>query len=407
MIQGDLPTGWQWKTIGEVCRVVPGFAFKSKDWTTDGIPVVKIKNIRSDCTVDVSEADCVPEAIVTEKLNKFRLGKGDILIAMTGATAGKVGWLSADGGFLLNQRVAKLEPIGINKLFFWGVVSGRRYQELFFHLADGAAQPNMSGKQIEGVTIPVPPAAVQESIAGVVSAYDELIENNTRRIAILEEMARRLYEEWFVRFRFPGHETAEFDGDLPRGWEMLTLGEAAANFDRKRKPLSKMQRAERSGPYPYYGAAKVFDYIDDYIFDGRYLLLAEDGSVATPEGFPVLQFVSGKFWPNNHTHILQGVGRFSTEFLYLALSRHPIMAYVTGAAQPKITQTNMNRIPITAAPTAIHAQFDELVVPFTRQVEKLEKTNANLRAQRDLLLPKLISGEIDVIGAEAALEAAE
>src|SRR5690606_33518502 len=190
--QVELPVGWQWKSIGEVCRVIPGFAFKSKDWTDTGIPVIKIKNIQADCSVNTSICDCIPSEIFTEKLNKFVARKGDILIAMTGATAGKVGRLLANESFLINQRVAKLEPETIGKDFFWGVVSGRHYQELFFNLADGAAQPNMSGKQIEGVRIPVPPPQTQEKISVIIGSYDDLIENNTRRIEILEEMARRL-----------------------------------------------------------------------------------------------------------------------------------------------------------------------------------------------------------------------
>ena len=340
-----------------------------------------------------------------QRFRRIRLPTGSTCFVCIGATIGKA-CLTSQPSFT-NQQLNSIIPDDERhdpRFVYYLLVS---VAEDIKALASGAATPIINKSSFSSFKVKVPSLPTQQRIAAILSVYDDLIETNTRRIAILEEMARRLYEEWFVHFRFPGHETAEFDGDLPKGWEMSTLGEAAENFDRRRKPLSKMQRAERSGPYPYYGAAKVFDYIDDYIFDGRYLLLAEDGSVATPEGFPVLQFVSGKFWPNNHTHILQGIGRFSTEFLYLALSRHPIMAYVTGAAQPKITQANMNRIPITVAPTQIHSRFDELVVPLLRQVEKLKATNANLRAQRDLLLPKLVSGEIDVSGAEAALEAAE
>jgi type I restriction enzyme S subunit len=397
MIQADLPAGWQWKTIGEVCRVVPGFAFKSKDWTSEGIPVVKIKNIRSDCTVDVSEADCVPEAIVTKKLNKFRLGKSDILIAMTGATAGKVGWLSAEGSFLLNQRVAKLEPVGINKLFFWGVVSGRRYQELFFHLADGAAQPNMSGKQIEGVPIPVPPVALQETIAGMVSAYDDLIETNTRRIAILEEMARRLYEEWFVHFRFPGHETAEFDGDLPRGWVLGTLQDIVVlqrGFDLPKK-------ARHVGAFPVYAATGKHGTHSEAKVKGPGIVTGRSGSLGK------VAFVQEDFWPLNTTLWGKKFPLGSPLFAFYTLSSIDLAGFNSGAAVPTLNRNDVHELPCPLPPRDLVTSFETLVEPMLQQGRVLGQQNTNLRAQRDLLLAKLVSGEIDVMCAETMLEAAE
>jgi type I restriction enzyme S subunit len=174
------------------------------------------------------------------------------------------------------------------------------------------------------------------------------------------------------------------------------LGEIAENFDRMRKPLSKMQRAELQGEFPYYGAAKVFDYVNDFIFDGEYLLMAEDGSVITTEREPVLQLVNEKFWPNNHTHVLRGKGSFSTHFLYLGLSAVDISPYITGAAQPKITQENMNRIPFFCGPTSLHLKFNELVNPLIRQSQLLQRQTQSLRRTRDLLLPRLLSGQINV-----------
>jgi type I restriction enzyme S subunit len=242
---------------------------------------------------------------------------------------------------------------------------------------------------------------------GYLSAYDDLIENNLRRIKILEAMAQNLYREWFVKFRFPGHEQARFVdsplGRIPDGWEVKGVGEVAYNFDRLRRPLSSIQRAERKGIYPYYGAAKIFDYIDAYIFDGIYLLVAEDGSVVTPDRKPVLQYVSGRFWPNNHTHILQGKGSVSTEFLYMVLSEIDISGYVTGAAQPKITQANLNRIPVLVAEDRVLAAFNEFIGDVFRQRIVVGEKNEALRRTRDLLLPRLISGEVDVSGLDIAV----
>ena len=264
----------------------------------------------------------------------------------------------------------------------------------------GSSNPSLNRNHIHTIPVLWPSPPVQRRIAGILSAYDDLIENSQRRIRILEEMARRLYREWFVHFRFPGHEDCRLVesplGEIPEGWEVKGLGEIADNFDRLRKPLSKIQRADLQGPYPYYGAAKVFDYVNDFIFDGEYLLMAEDGSVITSDRAPVLQLVNERFWSNNHTHVLRGRLPCSTHYLYLGLLEINISPYITGAAQPKITQENMNRIPFVCAPASIHHEFDNLVEPIVRQTQVLQGQIQNLRRTRDLILPLLLSGQIDV-----------
>ncbi len=260
----------------------------------------------------------------------------------------------------------------------------------------GAAQPQANAQVLTSFPLFLPPLPTQRKIAAILSAYDDLIENNTRRIRILEEMARLLYREWFVHFRLPGHEKVKMKNGVPEGWEVKTINDAALNFDSKRVPLSSMQRAEKQGPYPYYGAAKILDHIDGYIFDGKYLLVAEDGSVITPDNKPVLQMAYGKFWVNNHTHILRGKSPVSSEYLYLALSQVNISGYITGAAQPKITQANLNRIPILFPSDGVLHEFDQIIEPLMNLIETLGRKNANLRRTRDLLLPRLVSGEVDV-----------
>jgi len=222
---------FQTKKIGDVAKVIPGFAFKSKDWCDVGLPVIKIKNIIGDGSINTNDVDCVPASLLNPKLEKFLICNGDVMVAMTGATAGKVGMLRSTQQFLLNQRIAKLVPVDVHQQFFWCVVSSDEYQERFFKLADGAAQPNMSGSQIEGVEIPFPPLPTQRKIAAILSAYDDLIENNLRRIKILEEMAQNLYREWFVKFRFPGHQHARFIdsalGQISEDWKIVSISDLA------------------------------------------------------------------------------------------------------------------------------------------------------------------------------------
>ena len=280
-------------------------------------------------------------------------------------------------------------------------------------LATGATYKEINKTVFSSIEIDIPNLLTQKQIADVLSAYDDLIENNTKRIKILEEIAQAIYKEWFVYFRFPGHEKAksrserssatgikmidsktEF-GKIPEGWEIENLGSVAENYDSKRRPVSKMKRQTMQGEIPYYGAAKIIDYVNDHIFDGKYLLLAEDGSVITKSGNPVLQFVNEKFWANNHTHILQGV-RVSTEYLYLYLSGLSIQGYITGVAQPKINQDNLNRILVLVPKGEVAKKFNELAEPIFEEVWKLKETIIKLQKVRDLLLPKLVEGEIEV-----------
>ena len=184
---GLIPQGWEVRGLGDLCNVVPGYAFKSKDWQDTGVPVIKIKNIKSDNTIDTQDADHVSPKILLPKLNKYRLENGDFLIAMTGATAGKIGRLRTKTTMMLNQRVAKLDPIDGYRDYIWCKIALEETQKDFFRLADGAAQPNMSGSQIESYKIVCPPLSVCNHFSYIVGEMliqtDSLIlrNNNLRQ----------------------------------------------------------------------------------------------------------------------------------------------------------------------------------------------------------------------------------
>ena len=313
----------------------------------------------------------------------------------------------------MNQHVAILRPrsevLDGRFLAYW-LVSADTKAHLLSLARVGGTREALTKGGLERFLVPAPQITLQRRVASILGAYDDLIEVNRRRIALLEEMARRLFEEWFVHFRFPGHGESRVqqtpEGPLPDGWRLVSLGQVAENFDRLRKPLSKPQREGMRGPYPYYGAAKVFDFLDSYLFDGLYLLVAEDGSVVTDDGYPVLQLADGRFWVNNHAHVLRGITPVSTEFLYLALARYPVGGHITGAAQPKITQANLNRIPLVIAPADVMERFNTKVWELIGLRLCLGRANDKLAASRDLLLPRLISGDLSVSAAEKDLEAA-
>jgi len=194
-------------------------------------------------------------------------------------------------------------------------------------------------------------------------------------------------------------------GPIPEGWEEKTFGDVSQCFDSKRRPLSKRQREEKKpGDIPYYGATSIMDNIDEWIFDGKYLLLGEDGSVIKEDGSPFVQYIWGKSWVNNHAHVLQGENGVSTEQLMLFIQSQNITAYITGAVQLKLNQGNMNSIPFLDAGLVLNNAFYDLIRPIYASIRNTIEENQMLAEIRDALLPKLLSGDISVGAVEKELE---
>jgi type I restriction enzyme, S subunit len=273
------------------------------------------------------------------------------------------------------------------------------------HLEDynaGTGVPTLNRNHLDEINIYAHNLEEQHNIASILSAYDDLIENNNRRIKLLEQAAHDLYREWFVYFRFPGHEQVEMIdsgteyGMIPHGWEVKRFGDVTENFDSKRIPVSAIDRTKMQGKYPYYGASGIIDFVNNYIFEGRYLLVAEDGENLRSRKTSVAFFATGKFWVNNHAHIIRGKSLVSAEYLQILIQNLNLSPYITGAAQPKLSQSNLNQIPVLIASNDIQRKFDEFVCECFIQKELLEQKNILLKEARDLLLPRLVSGELDV-----------
>ena len=173
-------------------------------------------------------------------------------------------------------------------------------------------------------------------------------------------------------------------------WQKVRFGDAIENFDRKRIPLSTTQRESRRGIYPYYGANGVIDYVDDYIFDGDYLLLAEDGNtVVNSDGYPTVHRADGKFWVNNHAHVFKSAEGIDQRFLFYVLKKTNFRSVVTGAAQPKINQENMNgvmlsvpELPIQSKIADVLGAYDELIENNRKRIALQEKMARELYRER-------------------------
>lgn len=250
------------------------------------------------------------------------------------------------------------------------------------YYAVGGVRGSLTWEDFCNMRLPIPSITRQREIVAEYETLTRRIRINEQMIQNLESTAQTLYRKMFV------------DGidkeNLPEGWRMGTLGEVANCLDKKRKPLSEDERKVIKGKYPYYGAMSVVDHINKYIFDGTYLLFSEDGANVIDEfGHPALQYLWGKFWVNNHAHVLQGNEVVSTEYLYMTLKNVNASHLVTGAAQPKINQENMNSISLIIPPIGKMKEFNETVKTIFEYYKMLTENNYKLAELQSLLLVKM------------------
>ena len=317
------------------------------------------------------------EAFITEEgLNNSSakwIKPHTVIVAMYGATAGRVA--VAEIPLTTNQACCNLEVdetiADYRYIYYWL----KQNFDNIAGLANGGAQQNLSAKVIRQIEINLPDLIKQRSIANFLDSFDSKIEANAKLNGYLLELAM-----------------ARFESALETESKAIRLGDVVALEDSKRIPLNSRDREARKGPYPYYGATSVMDHVDDYLFDGVRVLLGEDGTVIDSEGKPILQYVWGKYWVNNHAHILAPSAGYSLEAIYIALSRTTINHIVTGAVQMKISQRNLKSLEIEMpSPESLDYLQDLFAVYRSNQDE-----SAKLASLRDVLLPKLMSGEIDV-----------
>ena len=386
--------------LNEICKIKSGKRIpKGMDYVTyqTSHPYIRARDIKSG-KIFTDDLIYIKDEVY-KKIRKYIIQKGDIAITVVGASVGDTGYATESvDGYNLTENAVRLTNFteDVDSKFLHYVLMQKHYYDYMQLIAGAAAQPKLGIYKIQKIRVVLPKVSIQKRIADILTTYDNLIENNNKRIKLLEQMAENLYKEWFVRFRFPEYENVEFVGTLPIGWQYQPISESMDFFDSQRVPLSSMQRDEMEKIYPYYGAAKLMDYVDDYLFDGEYLLLGEDGTVITTDGFPVLQLVNDKFWVNNHAHVIRGKGNISTRFLYLTFCRFPITGVVTGSAQPKISKGRLEKLKILVPDAITMEHFNNLINPMFDEINVLKKQLIRITQQRDMLLPRLMSGKLEV-----------
>ncbi|MBN6076861.1 restriction endonuclease subunit S [Aggregatibacter actinomycetemcomitans] len=377
---------------------------------------------------------------------KFQLVPNDIIMARTCST-GICYLVKEELPAVFNNGLARIR-LKIEKVdpqFIYYIFKSKHFSGYIDGISGGTSvQLNMKIGDLSKYQFKLPPLSEQKEIARILSDLDKKIEINTQINQTLEQIAQAIFKSWFVDFdpvrakaatlasgktdaeaelaamqaisgktaeelaQMPSESYAELveiakafpsefgEDGVPMGWEVCTFGDVSECFDSKRIPLSKQQREKRKGSIPYYGATSVMDYVDEAIFDGIYLLIGEDGSVLKEDGTPFTQYIWGQSWVNNHAHAINGKNGVSTEHLMLFIQQTNITAYITGAVQLKLNQKNMNSIPFIKASNEVNMIFAKYIEPLYARVRKNSDENKVLESTRDLLLPRLLNGEIQL-----------
>ncbi len=394
--------------LSSIAELTVGFVgTMAKHYEDEGIPFLRSLNIKP--FKIISDDMKYVSAEFSNSLSKSILHKGDVVIVRTGipgtccVVPAEYDGCNCSDVVIVHPNTELVNPHYLAAYInFWG-------QRQIQNNKVGAIQQHFNVHSAEEMLIFLPDITEQEKIAKTIVALNGKIENNFSVCVELEAMAKTLYDYWFTQFDFPdengkpycssGGEMVwndQLKREIPKGWQVSSIGSVTRNYDSKRVPLSQNERDIMKGGIPYYGATGIMDYVNRHIFDGQYVLIAEDGSVMDVKGNPIVQMIWGKTWVNNHAHVLQGCNGYSNELLYLLLQHIPVVKIMTGSIQKKINQDNLNSYNIPQIPDPISQAFYENVKPMFEKIQSLQDENDELTKLRDWLLPVLMNGQATV-----------
>lgn len=393
--------------LGDVCASIYDGDHSAPPKSESGIPFITISNIdTNDGFIDFLNTAFVSEEYYMSLKTERKPRRDDVLYSVVGSF-GIPSLVKNDGEFVFQRHIAILRPSErIDSTYLYYVLKNPS----FYHWADavaiGSAQRTVTLGQLRNKEIDLPDLDAQHRIAGVLSAYDELIENNCRQIKLLEEAAQRLYKEWFIDLKFPGHETTPIHSGLPEGWRRTTIG-VVAEIN-----ASSVGRAE---------LPKIITYVDlSSVSRGRVLSatrrrredapsrarrIAKEGSIAWGMVRPAQRSYALIRRPSKDTVLSTGFAVIDAKavpfsFLFEELSSEDFIGYLigltNGSTYPAVKPEHFSNRPIVVPAPDLLRAFDSKVLPLLDQVDALSEQIAAAREARDRLLPKLMSGEIEV-----------
>ncbi|WP_248621477.1 restriction endonuclease subunit S [Enterococcus cecorum] len=378
-------------TAMEYCNFVTDGTHASPKATDNGYKLITSKHLKR-YDIDFNSAKYISEEDYRKVIERSSIEQWDILFSMIGTIGNTYIETNDNINYACkNMGIFKLGGDEMKSKWLYYYLQSPKAIEYIVASSRGTTQGYVPLGALRKMPVDVVEDKKRNEIVSFLWNLDEKIKNNIAINNNLEQQAKALYKDWFFDF-----SPFSSNGNLPDGWRFGLVGDIIQLHDSKRVPLSGAERDKMAKVYPYYGATSLMDYVDNYLFDGIYLLLGEDGSVIDKKGFPILQYVEGKFWVNNHAHIITGKNGFSVEQLYLLFSLTNVQSIVTGAVQPKISQTNLKKLPVIIPSEKDLKKFDVIVQPIFAQIRNLRAENNKLSVIRDSLLPKLMSDEIDV-----------
>lgn len=395
---------WEKVKLNDVCSSIYDGDHNAPPKSDTGVPFVTISNIdAADGSIDFSNTAHVPNSYFESLKPERRPRPGDVLYSVVGSF-GIPSLVKDQKPFVFQRHVAILRPNDrIEPEYLYYSMKSRNFYHWADSVAIGAAQRTVTLGQLREKTIALPPLPVQSRIAGVLSAYDKLIENNRKQIKLLEEAAQRLHKEWFVDLRFPGHETTPIHNGIPEGWKRTTVGEICELIRDSSRP------DDRNESTMYIGLEHM---------PKNSICLNMYGDVSSATGsklnFRKNDILFGKIRPYFHkVGFAQCNGVTSTDTLVMRakpncfgilleiVSSDAYVAYATatsktGTKMPRADWNAMSAYELLEPSARVLAQFDGFVKQITDEIMNLSNQIVAAREARDRLLPKLMSGEIEV-----------
>ena len=394
--------------LGDYIDILSGFAFKSRDFMETGVPVIKIKNI-SPPSVTLDDLSYVSNEIA-DKQKRFILSFDDVLIAMTGShinqwasVVGRVARVRYTDKTLLNQRVGKITikdeaEADINYIYYF-LSQDKVKKELAAKAGGAANQANICPAHIKQLEFPCPDLDIQTKIANILRTYDNLIENNQKQIKLLEEAAQRLYKEWFVDLRFPGYETVAVVDGVPEGWQERTLSEIA-DVVMGQSPKSEFYNQNQEG-LPFHQGVGSYGtrFVVDETYSTSLTRIAEANSVLFSVRAPVgrLNITKNKIVIGRGLAAMNQKDGYQSYLFYLLKERFFKDDVVgNGSIFASISKDELLGQIIVVPNKDLILRFNGIATQLDEKITALDGQIELLREARDRLLPKLMSGELEV-----------
>lgn len=358
-----------------------------------GIPFITISDIDSSNRLNLDVKQFVPEEYYNNLKDSRKAQRNDILYSVVGSFGIPV-IIKGNDKFAFQRHIAILRPDSTKVIpdYLFYIMKTYNFYMQADSVAIGAAQRTISLTALRNMTVELPSMDVQKKIATVLSRYDSLIENYQKQIKLLEEAAQRLYKEWFVNLRFPGHENTKIVDGVPEGWEKKSIDSI---YSIKYGKNLSTKLINKSGEYPVYGANGIIGYYSQANCEEQVALITSRGNGSGD----VLMTYHTKAFITNNSFIVKPLERYKycdLSFTFHFLLRANFRAVRTGAAQPQLTNQSIHNVDVVLPSKEVIEKYCKIANPFFQEIKIFKHQLRLLAESRDRLLPKLLSGEIEV-----------